>query len=182
MLPGAGVGPRGTATKFGYFSQLQMPKPWHGPDAEVRLYRDALTAAVHSEAVGFQSYWMTEHHFYTEIGHSSAPEVFLSAVAQRTSRIRLGLGVVVLPVNHPFRVAEQVATLDVLSDGRVEFGTGRGASNYHIEAFGATPQEPRDGWEEPLRAICSLFLDEQLPGHHGAYFDIPSRSLVPKPI
>src|SRR5690349_20941249 len=134
--------------KIAYFTQLQMPKPWQGEDAEVRLYRDGLEAAAHAEAVGFHSYWMTEHHFYTEIGHSSAPEVFLSSVAQRTQRIRLGLGVVVLPCNHPFRVAEQVATLDVLSGGRVEFGTGRGASNYHTEAFGVSPEESRAVWEE----------------------------------
>ena len=156
--------------KFGYFNQLQMPKPWPNETAEVDLYRNALKQAIQAEAVGFNSYWMTEHHFYTEIGHSSAPEVFLSAVAQQTSTIRLGFGVVVLPCNHPFRVAEQVSTLDVLSNGRVEFGTGRGASIYHIEAFGVSPEESREVWLESLEAICALFLNDKFPGHDGKYF------------
>ena len=168
--------------KFAYFNQLQMPKPWDGEDAEVRLHQNAMEQAIWAEAVGFDSYWQTEHHFYTEIGHSSAPEVFLAALSQRTSRIRLGTGVVVLPCNHPFRVAEQVATLDVLSNGRVEFGTGRGASNYHIEAFGVTPDESKAIWRESLEAICSLFLNDRFPGHKGHYFELPARSLVPKPI
>src|SRR5919108_568701 len=112
----------------------KMHKPWRQHE-EVLMYKEAITEAVHAEAVGFDAYWQTEHHFYTEIGHSSAPEIFLAALSQRTSRIRLGFGVVVLPCNHPFRVAEYVSTLDVLSNGRVELGTGRGASNYHIEAF-----------------------------------------------
>jgi alkanesulfonate monooxygenase SsuD/methylene tetrahydromethanopterin reductase-like flavin-dependent oxidoreductase (luciferase family) len=168
--------------KFAYFNQLQMPKPWAGEDAEVQLYRHAMEQAVWAEAVGFDSYWQTEHHFYTEIGHSSAPEVFLAALAQRTSRIRLGLGVVVLPCNHPFRVAEQVATLDVLSDGRVELGTGRGASTYHIEAFGVSPEESKAVWRESLEVLCSLFVNDKFPGHKGTYYDLPARSLVPKPI
>jgi alkanesulfonate monooxygenase SsuD/methylene tetrahydromethanopterin reductase-like flavin-dependent oxidoreductase (luciferase family) len=168
--------------KFGYFNQFQMPKPWPGEDAEVNLYRNAMEQAIHAEAVGFHSYWQTEHHFYTEIGHSSAPEVFLAALAQHTKTIRLGLGVVVLPCNHPFRVAEQIATLDQVSNGRVEFGTGRGASNYHIEAFGISPEESREVWEESLQVICSLFLNDKFPGHRGKYYDLPARSLVPKPI
>ena len=168
--------------KFAYFNQLQMPKPWQGEDAEVRLYRNAVEQAIWAEAVGFDSYWQTEHHFYTEIGHSSAPEVFLAALSQRTKTIRLGLGVVVLPCNHPFRVAEQVATLDVLSNGRVDFGTGRGASIYHIEAFGVSPEESKASWQESLEAICSLFTNETFPGHKGHYYDLPARSLVPKPI
>src|SRR5688572_14535148 len=159
-----------------------MPKPWQGEDAEVRLYKNAMEQAIWAEAVGFHSYWQTEHHFYTEIGHSSAPEIFMAALAQRTTRIRLGLGVVVLPCNHPFRVAEQIATLDVLSDGRVEFGTGRGASTYHIEAFGVSPEESKAIWEEALEAICALFVHDRFPGHKGHYFDLPARSLVPKPI
>jgi alkanesulfonate monooxygenase SsuD/methylene tetrahydromethanopterin reductase-like flavin-dependent oxidoreductase (luciferase family) len=168
--------------KFGYFSQLQMPKPWHGENAEVDLHWSAMREAIHAEEVGFDSYWQTEHHFYTEIGHSSAPEVFLAALAQRTKRIRLGTGVVVLPCNHPYRVAEQISTLDILSNGRVEFGTGRGASVYHIEAFGVGPAESRQVWEESLEVICSLFLNDKFPGHKGAYYDLPPRSLVPKPV
>jgi len=168
--------------KFALFNQLQMPKPW-GENAEVRLYKESIREAVHAEAVGFDAYWQTEHHFYTEIGHSSAPEIVLAAISQQTSRIRLGLGVVVLPCNHPYRVAEYVSTLDVVSDGRVEFGTGRGASPYHIEAFGYTPDESKAVWEEALRAICSMFLHDPFPGWHGKYYpNLPARDIIPRPI
>lgn len=168
--------------QFGYFSQLQMPKPWHGENAEYDLYWNAMDEAVHAEAVGFDTYWQTEHHFYSEIGHSSAPEVFLAALAQRTRTIRLGFGVVVLPCNHPFRVAETVATLDILSRGRVELGTGRGTSWYHTEAFGVSEDEARAVWKEGLEAVCSMFLNDRFPGHQGAYYQLPERTLHPKPV
>ena len=168
--------------KFGYFSQLQMPGPWP-ENAEALLYKHAMEQAIHAEAVGFDYYWQTEHHFYPEIGHSSTPELFLAALAQRTSTIRLGLGVVVLPCNHPYRVAEYVSTLDVLSDGRVEFGTGRGASPYHTEAFGYGVDETEAVWDESLRAICSMFLNDPFPGWQGSYYpSLPARDLVPRPV
>ncbi len=168
--------------KFGYFSQLQMPKPWR-ENGEVLLYKEAMEQAVHAESVGFDYYWQTEHHFYPEIGHSSSPELFLAALAQRTSTIRLGLAVVVLPCNHPYRVVEYVSTLDHLSDGRVEFGTGRGASPYHIEAFGVTSDQSKELWEESLDVICSMFLNDPFPGWQGKWYsDLPQRHLVPKPV
>ena len=168
--------------RFGYFSQLQMPKPWRGEGAEQQLYWDAIDEAVHAEAVGFDYYWQTEHHFYSEIGHSSAPEVFLGALAQRTHTIRLGYGVVVLPCNHPYRVVEQAATLDILSRGRVELGTGRGTSWYHTEAFGVQDAESRAVWKESLEVICSMFLNDRFPGHQGTYYQLPERTLLPKPV
>ena len=99
-----------------------------GENVDHRIHWDTLAEAVLAEQVGFDYYWATEHHFYEEIAHSSAPEVFLAALAARTTRIRLGHGVVVLPCNHPIRVAERAATLDILSNGRLDLGTGRGAS------------------------------------------------------
>ena len=168
--------------KFGYFSQLQMPKPWR-ENGEILLYKEAMEQAVYAESVGFQYYWQTEHHFYSEIGHSSSPELFLAALAQRTSTIRLGLGVVVLPCNHPYRVVEYVSTLDHLSDGRVEFGTGRGASPYHIEAFGITSEQSKELWNESLNVISSMFLNDPFPGWQGKWYqDLPQRHLVPKPV
>ena len=168
--------------KFGYFNQLQMPKPWR-ENGEVLLYKEAMKQAVHAESVGFDCYWQTEHHFYPEIGHSSSPELFLAALAQRTTTIRLGLAVVVLPCNHPYRVVEYVSTLDHLSDGRVEFGTGRGASPYHIEAFGVTSDESKEIWDESLDVICSMFLNDPFPGWQGKWYpDLLERHLVPKPV
>ncbi|MEC8858152.1 MAG: LLM class flavin-dependent oxidoreductase [Chloroflexota bacterium] len=168
--------------KFGYFSQLQMPKPWR-ENGEILLYKEAMEQAIHAESVGFNHYWQTEHHFYPEIGHSSPPELFLAALAQRTTTIRLGLAVVVLPCNHPYRVVEYVSTLDQLSDGRVEFGTGRGASPYHVEAFGVTSEQSKELWEESLEVICSMFLNNPFPGWRGKWYpELSERHLVPKPI
>ena len=104
---------------------LALPRPWD-PDAERRLYKDALEQIEIADRAGFDVVWEVEHHFMEEYSHSSAPEVFLAAASQRTSRIRLGHGIVQVPhaVNHPARVAERIATLDLVSNGRVEFGTG----------------------------------------------------------
>jgi alkanesulfonate monooxygenase SsuD/methylene tetrahydromethanopterin reductase-like flavin-dependent oxidoreductase (luciferase family) len=169
--------------KFGLIAQMQAPRPW--PDLENvdhRIHWDTLAEAVLAEEVGFDYYWATEHHFYEEIAHSSAPEVFLAVLAARTTRIRLGHGVVVLPCNHPVRVAERAATLDILSNGRLDLGTGRGASWYHTEAFGVSIERSREVWDEALRVICSLFVNDTFPGHKGRHYDIPERKLVPKPV
>src|SRR6516225_12155434 len=97
------------------------------PQAEAQLFHDCLEQAVLADELGYHCVWEVEHHGLYEYSHSSAPEVFLSFVAARTKRIRIGHGVTLLPhrYNHPIRVAERVAALDLLSDGRVEFGTGR---------------------------------------------------------
>ena len=168
--------------KISYFSQLQMPKPWDD-NAELMLYQNAMDQAVYAESVGFETYWQTEHHFFPEIGHSSSPELFLAALAMKTSTIRLGLAVVVLPVNHPYRVVEYVSTLDILSNGRVEFGTGRGSSGYHVEAFGLTSDTSKEVWEESLKVIKSMFLDHPFPGWNGTHYkNLAKRDIVPKPI
>jgi alkanesulfonate monooxygenase SsuD/methylene tetrahydromethanopterin reductase-like flavin-dependent oxidoreductase (luciferase family) len=105
------------------------------------MYKEAIEEAVYAEAVGFNAYCRTEHHFYTEIGHRSAPEMALAAISQRTDCLRLGLGVVVLPCNRSFRVPEYVSHLDAISGGRAEFGTGRGASPCHVVEFGYSSSE-----------------------------------------
>ena len=111
--------------RFGIFYEHQLPRPWED-GAEHRLLKDALEQVEIADRVGFDYVWEVEHHFLEEYSHSSAPEVFLAAASQRTKRIRLGHGIVQIPpqVNHPARVAERIATLDLISDGRLEFGTG----------------------------------------------------------
>src|SRR5687768_18571263 len=111
--------------KFGIFYEHQLPRPWSEGD-EHRLLTEALEQIELADRLGIDYVWEVEHHFLEEYSHSSAPEVFLAAVSQRTSRIRLGHGIVPLPpgINHPARVAERIATLDLVSDGRVDFGTG----------------------------------------------------------
>src|SRR5918996_3423229 len=120
--------------RFGLFYEHQNPRPWEQERAEHRLLKDALEQVEIADRVGFDYVWEVEHHFLEEYSHSSAPEVFLAAASQRTSRIKLGHGIVQLPqyVNHPARVAERIATLDLISDGRVQFGTGEGSSEPEI--------------------------------------------------
>src|SRR5438132_11030683 len=109
--------------KFGIFYELQLPRPWQEGD-ELRLYQNALTQLETADRLGYDYAWVVEHHFLEEYSHSSAPEVFLGAATQHTRQIRLGHGIVQLPSNHPLRVAERVATLDLISGGRVELGLG----------------------------------------------------------
>src|SRR4029453_1562278 len=102
--------------------------------------------------------WEVEHHFLEEDSHSSAPEVFLAAASQRTKHIRLGHGIVLIPpgYNHPARIAERIATLDLVSKGRVEFGTGESASRAELEGFGITPAERRAMWRGTVAQAANM--------------------------
>jgi alkanesulfonate monooxygenase SsuD/methylene tetrahydromethanopterin reductase-like flavin-dependent oxidoreductase (luciferase family) len=105
--------------KFGIFYELQLPRPWER-DSELNLYQNALTQVELADRYGYDYAWQVEHHFLEEYSHSPAPEAFLAAASQRTRNIRLGHGIFQLTTNHPARVAERVAVLD-LSNGRCEF-------------------------------------------------------------
>src|SRR5476651_2313646 len=111
--------------KFGIFYEHQLPRPW-GPNSEYQLLQDSLTQIELADRLGYDYAWEVEHHFLDEYSHSSAPEVFLAAAAARTRRIRLGHGIrqVIPNYNHPARTAEVLATLDLISEGRVDFGIG----------------------------------------------------------
>src|SRR5215472_16555651 len=143
--------------KFDLLYELQMPKP-HDARSEYRCYHEALEQIVLADRLGFDTVWEVEHHFLTEFAHSSAPEVFLAAVAQRTERIRIGHGVVQIPYkfNHPVRVAERIAVLDIMSDGRVEFGTGR-STPFEQAGFEIDVEESRAMFEESLELIPRLW-------------------------
>ena len=169
------------SVKFGLMAQIQMPRPWD-ENTERQAFWNAIKQAAHAEDVGFDYYWLTEQHFYVEIGHSASPEMLLAALSQRTHRIRLGFGVILLPLHHPFLVAERVATLDVLSNGRADFGCGRGTSPYITEAFGVDAVEGREMADESLRAILSIFKHERFEGFEGKYWNLPPRQVVPQPI
>src|ERR1700730_6041789 len=121
--------------KFGLLSQIQVPKPWR-EDTERTTYWQNLDQAVAAEHAGFSHFWLTEQHFFAEIGHSACPEMFLAALSQRTTAIRLGFAVILMPCHNPFMIAERVATLGVLSNGRCEFGAGRGTAAYVVEGLG----------------------------------------------
>jgi alkanesulfonate monooxygenase SsuD/methylene tetrahydromethanopterin reductase-like flavin-dependent oxidoreductase (luciferase family) len=167
--------------RFGIFYEHQLPRPWDG-GAERRLYEDALEQVEIADRVGFDYVWAVEHHFLEEYSHSSAPEVFLAAASQRTRRIRLGHGIVQVtpPVNHPARVAERVATLDLVSGGRVDFGTGEASSMAELGGFGVRRTEKRAMWEDAMEALSRMFVEEPFAGWQSPYFQMPPRNVIPK--
>ena len=166
--------------KFGVFYELQLPRPW-GDDSEHQLVQNALEQVELADRLGYDYAWEVEHHFLEEYSHSSAPEVFLAAASQRTKNIRIGHGIVQLPTNHPARVAERVAMLDLVSNGRVEFGMGEGSSVTELHPFDRRFRDKRDVWEDAVRAIIPMFTREGWE-YHGEYFDFPLRNVVPKPL
>ena len=169
--------------RFGIFYEHQLPRPW-GADAEHKLLKDALEQVELADKLGIDYVWEVEHHFLEEYSHSSAPEVFLAAASQRTKRIRLGHGIVQLPpaVNHPARVAERIAMLDLVSNGRVDFGTGEGTGHVEPPAFGVPYDSKTEQWAECLDAITRMFVEEPFAGYKGKWFDMPIRNIVPKPL
>jgi alkanesulfonate monooxygenase SsuD/methylene tetrahydromethanopterin reductase-like flavin-dependent oxidoreductase (luciferase family) len=169
--------------RFGIFYEHQLPRPWDG-ESEHKLLKDALDQVELADRLGIDYVWEVEHHFLEEYSHSSAPEVFLAAASQRTSRIRLGHGIVQLPLNfnHTARVAERVATLDLLSDGRVEFGTGEASSEAELGGFRVDRATKRDQWAEALDAVTRMMVEEPFAGHEGPYLSMPPRNVVPKPL
>src|SRR5256712_5089122 len=168
--------------KFGVFYEHQVPRPWD-PDAEYRVLQEALEQCALADRLGIDYVWEVEHHFLEEYSHSSAPEVFLAAVSQRTTRIRLGHGIVQMPppFNHPARVAERIATLDLVSGGRVDFGTGEASSEAELGGFRIDPGEKRAMWEEGLRVAPRCLTEAPFTGHAGRYVTLPPRNVVPKP-
>src|SRR5256886_6645330 len=169
--------------KFGIFYEHQLPRPWDA-DAEHRLLKDALDQVELADKLGIDYVWEVEHHFLEEYSHSSAPEVFLAACSQRTQNIRLGHGIVQLPFNfnHTARVAERIATLDLISDGRVEFGTGESSSEAELGGFVVDRETKRAQWEEALDAVTRMFVEEPFAGYDGEFLKMPPRNVVPKPL
>lgn len=167
--------------KIDLLYEIQIPAP-HDAHSEHRAFHQALEQIQAADRAGFGCVWAVEHHFLTEFAHSSAPEVFLTAAAMRTERIRIGHGVVLLPdrFNHPIRVAERAAALDIVSNGRLEFGTGR-SSGYEQEGFRVPLEESRAQWQEALEIIPRMW-ERRLFSHQGRFWDIPERDIVPKPI
>ncbi|MAP11170.1 MAG: LLM class flavin-dependent oxidoreductase [Gammaproteobacteria bacterium] len=169
--------------RFGVFYELQLPRPWNDGD-EYRLFKEALEQVVLADKLGFDYAWEVEHHFLDEYSHSSAPEVFLATAAGRTQRIRLGHGIrqVIPNYNHPARTAEGLATLDLLSDGRVEFGIGEGATRLELGAFGIAARSKRALALESAEQICNMMVLTPYPGFEGEGFTMPCRNVLPKPL
>ncbi|MGH7779338.1 MAG: LLM class flavin-dependent oxidoreductase [Candidatus Binataceae bacterium] len=168
--------------KFGIFYEHSVQKPWTR-ESELRAYHQALEQIELADELGFDQVWEVEHHFLEEYSHSSAPEVFLAAAAARTKRIRIGQGIAVClpPMNHPARIAERAAALDLISNGRLEFGTGRSATWTEVGAFGIDPDATKEMWDEVIRAIPRMWTEDEFEWN-GKYFKMPPRNVLPKPI
>ena len=169
--------------KFGTFYEHQLPRPWKEGD-ELRLFQEALDQVELADKLGLDYVWEVEHHFLEEYSHSSAPEVFLAACSQRTKNIRLGHGIKLMPpnYNHPARVAEAIANLDLVSNGRVEFGTGESSSLAELGGFNIPVNLKREQWQEALEQTCNMMVMDPYPGFEGKHFSMPCRNVLPKPV
>jgi alkanesulfonate monooxygenase SsuD/methylene tetrahydromethanopterin reductase-like flavin-dependent oxidoreductase (luciferase family) len=168
--------------KFALFYEIPVARPWKR-DSEHRAYKDTVEQAVLGEQAGFHSFWTVEHHFLEEFSHCSNPEVLYGNIAARTSKLRLGYGVRLMPkpYNHPVRTAESVAVLDLLSDGRVEFGTGRSATRAELEGFGLDPHATRSMWHEALQMVVGCWTNDEFE-FEGEHWSLPKRRVIPKPL
>jgi alkanesulfonate monooxygenase SsuD/methylene tetrahydromethanopterin reductase-like flavin-dependent oxidoreductase (luciferase family) len=165
--------------KFGLFYELAVPK--FTGKTEEQVYREALAEIELADRLGLDGVWMVEHHFMREYSHSSAPDMFLAAASQRTKRIRLGHAIFLLPFWHPVRVAERIATLDILSGGRVEFGVGRGFSPKEYDTFGVRMEDSRTLVDEAMEVIMRCFGEERVV-HEGKHFKVADCEVLPKPL
>ena len=169
--------------KFGIFYEHQLPRPWNEGD-EQRLFQEALEQVELADRLSIEYAWEVEHHFLEEYSHSSAPEVFLAACSQRTKQIRLGHGIrqVIPGYNHPARTAEVIATLDLVSNGRVDFGTGESSAILELGGFDIDIPSKRQAYLEATEQICNMLAMDPYPGFQGEFFEMPCRNLVPKPV
>lgn len=162
---------------FDLFYELAVPA--FAGRSEPQVYRETLDEMALAEDCGFRTAWLVEHHFMREYSHCSAPDLVLAAAAQRTRRLRLGHAIVPLPYHHPVQVAERLATLDLLSDGRVEFGFGRGFSPREYAAFGVDMSESRGRVEESLAILRQAFTGAPIR-HAGRHYRLDDLEILPK--
>ena len=171
------------ALKIDLMYELQMPRPWASATAEADCYWQAIEQITRADELGFDTAWAVEHHFQTEYAHSSAPEVFLAYVAAKTQRIRLGHGITLTPYryNHPIRIAERIATLDILSGGRVSWGSGKSSSKTEQLAFESNIRELHEQWLEALEMIPQMWQKDVFE-FKGRFFNVPPTQVIPKPV
>lgn len=169
--------------KFGVFYELQLPKPWKEGD-EHRLFQEALEQIVLADKLDIDHAWAVEHHFLDEYSHCSSPEVFLAAAAGQTKNIRLGHGIrqVIPNYNHPARTAEGLATLDLVSNGRVDFGIGEGATRLELGGFDIPARQKRAMAIEAAEQVANMMVMTPYPGFEGEHFSMPCRNVLPKPL
>jgi luciferase family oxidoreductase group 1 len=133
-----------------------------------------------AEGLGFRNIWLAEHHFST-YGYVSRPAQLATYIAAKTTRLRVGTAVIVVPLHHPLVVAEEIATLDQLAGGRVDIGLGRGYQYYEFERLGLELDSARARWEESVDIILKAFTGEPF-SYEGKLFKIPETSVFPQPL
>ena len=161
---------------FDLFYELALPPS--RALTETRAYAEALAEIELGDALGFHAAWLVEHHFMRGYSHSSKPELVLAAASQRTRRIRLGHAVIPLPLHHPLHLAERIATLDILSGGRLEVGIGRGFAPAEYAAFGVAMEQSRERVDEALDIILASFARQPVT-YQGAHFQCDALDIVP---
>ncbi len=168
--------------RFGVFYELQVHKPWD-EGSEHRLIQDSIEQVQLADRIGIDYAWCVEHHFLDEYSHCSASEVFLTALAAKTERIRVGFGIrqVIANYNHPSRTAEAVSMLDLISNGRVEFGIGEGATRLELHGYGIPAKRKQALSLEAAEQIANMMVMEPYPGFEGEGFSMPCRNVLPKP-
>jgi luciferase family oxidoreductase group 1 len=161
---------------FGTFLLMQSPSARSSQE----IYSRALDVAQAAEALGYHNVWLAEHHFST-YGYLSRPAQLATYIAAKTSRVRVGTAVIVVPLHHPLVVAEEIATLDLVSEGRLDVGLGRGYQHYEFERFGLELESGRARWEESLDIILKAFGGQPFT-YDGKLFKIPETTIFPQPV
>ena len=162
--------------KFGLFTHV----PWPEGEEPARLFAECVEQAVFGEQLGFHSFWIAEHHFSRySLGSSSL--VLAAAIASRTERIRLGTGVLIPTLHNPIRLAEDTATLDCVSGGRLDVGFGRGTFGYEYGGFGVDEEEAHARFRESVRIVQGLWTTPEF-SHDGDFYTLNKLNLVPPPL
>ena len=164
--------------QFGLLFEAQ--RPYQGTEIDWNaLYKETLAQCELADQVGFDNVWFVEHHFLTGFSGSPSQDAMFGALSRITKNIRIGYGVCILPYHHPVRVAERVALVDQLTDGRVEFGTGR-SNAYEQIGLGVDPRNTRSLWEESIAMLPQIWQSDEFEWE-GEHWQVPRRRVLPKP-
>ena len=164
--------------QFGLLYECQ--RPFQGTEIDWNaLYKETLEQCELADQVGFDNLWFVEHHFLTGFSGSPSQDAMFGALSRITKNIRIGYGVCILPYHHPVRVAERVALLDQLTDGRIEVGTGR-SNAYEQTGLGIDPRETRNLWNESISMLPKIWTSEEYE-YEGENWSVPKRRVLPKP-
>jgi alkanesulfonate monooxygenase SsuD/methylene tetrahydromethanopterin reductase-like flavin-dependent oxidoreductase (luciferase family) len=163
--------------RFGFMDHLPCAE-WQ---SEGQRYQDILTQIELGDELGFDTAWLAEIHFFPNISRIASPLTVLAAAAQRTQRIRLGTAVTLLPLHSPLKIAEDAATVDILSGGRLELGVGRGAAPSMFAPYNVPIEESRERFEEALEVIRQTWTSDRL-SYHGKYLHVQDLQVFPRPV